>query len=195
MKTTDYAKTLAGLVLIAFVFLGGCGLIPGFDSSKAQAIAEKRSSELQEIADKVAGIELAVIDARDAYEEAQRTGDEKAIFQAGQVLIQKIAEQDLSKEDLKNAQKAAESAIQDFKDAKGAGGYLNVVLGSIGGILSMLGIGVPQIQKRDDALAITAASIDTALDDKSAGAFKAAQVDAFKSNPGALKALNKARGK
>lgn len=195
MKTTDYASTISGLVLIAFVFLGGCGLIPGFDSSKAQAIAEKRSSELQEIADKVAGIELAVIDARDAYEEAQRTGDERAIFQAGQVLIQKLAEQDLSEEDLKNAQKAAEGAIQDFKDAKGAGGYLNVVIGSIGGILSMFGIGVPAIRRRDDALAITAANIDTALDDKSAGAFKAAQVDAFKGNPGALKALKRARGK
>lgn len=191
MKTA----TLIGLFVLVAALLGGCGLIPGFSTKEAQAIAEKRQQELQPVADRLTQIEAAVIEARDAYEEAQRKGDEKAIQEAGQVLLARLGQLDLAKDDWDNAQNAFKSAVKDFQDAKSTADYLEFFVGSLGGILGMFGIGVPMVKRRNDALAITAASIDTALDDKSAGAFKAAQVDAFKSNPGALKALNKARGK
>lgn len=197
MKTTISLLLLA-LLSITLLLTGCASLFPGFNTAEAQAIAEKRQAELQATADRVDQLEGAVREARDAYEKARREGDEKAIIAAGQVLAAKLGELDLGKQDLDSARNAFDSAVQDFKDAKGAGEYLNVILGSLGGILGAFGIGVPvargMVKRRDEALSITAASAD-ALPEDALLKFKAAQAAGFAGVPGAQKVLNKARGK
>lgn len=193
MKIQEMSSAVVGLILIGAMLLGGCGLIPGYDPSQAQAIAEKRQAELEPLADRLAGIEAAVVEARDAYAEAERKGDAKAIQEAGQVLLARLAEQDFAKEDWDNAVTAYKGAVQDFKDAKGAGGYLNVIVGTLGGILSMFGIGAPMIRRRDEALSVTSSNIDNVLEPGSLEVFKARQRETL--STGAKKILSKARGK
>jgi len=197
MKNLYLILLMVATIALGALLVSGCGLIPGFSTADAQAIAEKREAELQSTIDRVNELEAAMVEAREAYEAAQRSGDEKAILEAGQVLIARIGAMELGKDDLNNARSAAQSALQDLKDANSTADYLEFFLGSLGGILGAFGIGVPGVRRmtasRDEALAVTAANVKSVMGDKDMELFKARQRELLSRE--AKSALDRARDK
>lgn len=186
------ATMLALLTLVAF--LSGCSLL-GIDTEQAAAEAEAYAAELQPVAEKLTALEAKSAQLIEQAEVARTKGDLQAYAELTRQVAVVAREIDLGRKDYDRVANAYNMAVKRFEDAKGAGDYITGVLGLIGGVLGMFGIGFPAVKRRDRALALTAANADNSLDQKALDAFKAAQRDAFKNDPGALRVLNIARGK
>ena len=192
----DAIYTICGLILLtlAACMFSGC-ILPGFNVAEANAIAAKQQEQLGETAAKVKQLEQAVIEARDAYEEAQRSGDAEAIFAAGQVLFAKVREMELGQEDLDRVKKAAETAMQDLRDAESAADYLEFFSGTALGLLGMFGLSTPGRNRSTGALSKTAAHAKAVFGDDEDKWNEFLNLQAKGLSTGEANVLNKARGK
>lgn len=186
------ATLLALLTLVAF--LSSCSLL-GIDTEQAAAEAEAYAAELQPVAEKLTALEAKSQQLIEAAEVARTKGDLQAYAELTRQVAVVAREIDLGRKDYDRVANAYKMAVKRFEDAKGAGDYITGVLGLIGGVLGMFGIGFPAVKRRDRALALTAANIETGLSDEEKGNLLTLQSRSFANDPGALAVLRKARGK
>lgn len=193
MKFILTTATILALLTLA-AFLSSCSLL-GIDTEQASAEAEAYAAQLQPVADKLTALDAKSRQLIEQAEIARTKGNLQAYAELTRQVAEVAREIDLGKKDYERVAVAYQQAVKRFEDAKGAGDYLTGILGLLAGVLGMFGIGVPAIKRRDRALALTAANIETGLSEEELGNLKTLQSRAFANDPGALKVLNKARGK
>jgi hypothetical protein len=180
----------------------GCALF-GPSVEKAQEIAERRQLEMDKAVSDLRAAETELKDLLAQYDAAVKADDKTTAEKLVLLINAAMGKKEAAEKVAESSSKLFEGAVQDFKDAKSASDYIGTVLGWLGMAFTTVigGTGATALAVKNArsqrALSITSASAEKALpDDNPAGkSFRTYQLDAFKNDGGALKALKKARGK